>query len=101
MLFRQFTVVAIAALTASATAIPVTSSPAITDPAVMSTGMVQDPSTITYPQDPSMAVISHPPTNASDDSNDDPNASKWGGGWGWGGWGWPSWSWGWPWGCWW
>ncbi|KAG0028390.1 hypothetical protein BGZ82_008449 [Podila clonocystis] len=98
MLFKQFTVVAIAALAASATAIPVTGSPTTTviDPAVMGIAL-----------DPSMAVITRPsvPVNAGyADSNDDEdeNASKWGGGWGgWGCWGWPSWgSWRWPNWCW-
>ncbi|KAF9307449.1 hypothetical protein BGZ74_000008 [Mortierella antarctica] len=95
MLFKQFTVVAIAALAASATAIPVTgltTHPAATDPAVMGA------------QDPSLAVITHPsaPVYAGleiedHDRDDAENASKWGGGWGgsWGGWG----NWCWPWWC--
>ncbi|KAG0033042.1 hypothetical protein BGZ81_009484 [Podila clonocystis] len=91
MLFKQFTVVAIAALAASATAIPVTGSPTTT---------VIDPAVIAL--DPSTAVITRPsvPVNAgyADSNDDEENASKWGGGWGgWGCWGWPSWGcWGWP-----
>ncbi|KAF9312223.1 hypothetical protein BG003_006481 [Podila horticola] len=77
MLFKQITVVAIAALAATATAIPVAST-AVTDPAVM-----------IMPQDPSMTVITHPaPVRAWAESSEEENTSKWGGGWG-GGWGGP------------